>query len=299
MSATDLKLFARVLSDISGWLYFALWSLSFYPQPLLNHRRRTTTGLTPDFPLLNVFGFTCYTLATAALLYSPAIRKQYAARHPSAPEPTVRFNDLAFGVHAWVLCAITFSQFWPSLWGWKPVKDVTRRPNAITLTILSASLLAIVLVTFLVLTETNDHPNQWAWLDVIYTLGYTKLLLTIFKYTPQVHSNFRRRSTAGWSIHQVLLDFGGGVLSMLQLVIDSALQADWSGLTGNPAKFGLANISLGFDVIFLVQHYVLYGPVERGQGGGEGGDGRDLSKRDGVGFEVVDGERRPLLPTSR
>jgi cystinosin len=49
---------------------------------------------------------------------------------------------------------------------------------------------------------------------------------------------------------------------MLQLFIDSSLQADWSGLTGNPVKFGLANISLLFDIIFITQHYVLYGPVE-------------------------------------
>jgi hypothetical protein len=48
----------------------------------------------------------------------------------------------------------------------------------------------------------------------------------------------------------------------LQLVIDSALQADWSGLTGNPVKLGLANISLVFDIIFITQHFVLYGPVQ-------------------------------------
>jgi cystinosin len=49
---------------------------------------------------------------------------------------------------------------------------------------------------------------------------------------------------------------------MVQLLIDSSLQADWSGLTGNPVKFGLANISLLFDIVFITQHYVLYGPVE-------------------------------------
>ena len=65
---------------------------------------------------------------------------------------------------------------------------------------------------------------------------------------------------------QQLLDFSGGLLSLLQLVIDSALQADWSGLTGNPIKFGLANISLLFDIVFILQHYVLYGPVKEQPG---------------------------------
>lgn len=56
----------------------------------------------------------------------------------------------------------------------------------------------------------------------------------------------------------ILLDFIGGVLSLAQLIIDSALQADWSGITGNPVKFLLSIVSLFFDVLFLMQHYVLY-----------------------------------------
>lgn len=79
---------------------------------------------------------------------------------------------------------------------------------------------------------------------------------------PQAIANYKRKSTIGWSITQQLLDFSGGVLSLAQLIIDSSLQADWSGLTGNPVKFGLANISIVFDVIFITQHFLLYGPVE-------------------------------------
>jgi len=56
----------------------------------------------------------------------------------------------------------------------------------------------------------------------------------------------------------IWLDFVGGIMSLLQLVIDSALQADWSGITGNPAKLFLAMFSLCFDVIFFIQHYALY-----------------------------------------
>lgn len=92
----------------------------------------------------------------------------------------------------------------------------------------------------------------------MYAMTYVKLLVTVFKYVPQVVSNYRRKSTTGWSINQVLLDSAGGILSLCQLVIDSSLQTDWSGLTSNPVKLGLANISLMFDAVFLVQHYVLY-----------------------------------------
>ena len=70
--------------------------------------------------------------------------------------------------------------------------------------------------------------------------------------------NYKRQSTDGWSIGQILLDFSGGVLSLLQLLIDASFQPDWSGLTGNPVKLGLGNISIFFDLIFITQHYLLY-----------------------------------------
>lgn len=60
----------------------------------------------------------------------------------------------------------------------------------------------------------------------------------------------------------VSLDFIGGILSLVQLVIDCSLQADWSGLIGNPVKLGLANISMLADAVFLTQRYVLYGAKE-------------------------------------
>jgi len=92
----------------------------------------------------------------------------------------------------------------------------------------------------------------------IYALGYVKLTTVVVKYIPQAWVNFKRKSTAGWSIYPMLLDFAGGWLSIGQLIIDASLQNDWTGITGNPVKFGLGNITIVFDVIFILQHYVLY-----------------------------------------
>ena len=89
-------------------------------------------------------------------------------------------------------------------------------------------------------------------------MGFVKIVVTLCKYTPQAILNYRRKSTEGWSIHQILLDLTGGMLSLTQLIIDCSLQADWSGMTGNPVKLGLANISMFFDVVFIVQHFWLY-----------------------------------------
>lgn len=103
-----------------------------------------------------------------------------------------------------------------------------------------------------------DPRVDWCWLDAVYAVGYVKLWITLIKYTPQVVANYRNKSTVGWSIWQILLDFAGGVLSISQLVIDSSMQGDWSGVTGNPVKFALGQVSMIYDLIFFTQHYVLY-----------------------------------------
>jgi cystinosin len=45
---------------------------------------------------------------------------------------------------------------------------------------------------------------------------------------------------------------------LAQLFLDAFVSADFSGIVGNPAKFGLSLLAMGFDVLFMVQHYVLY-----------------------------------------
>ncbi|RMD41172.1 hypothetical protein DV735_g3949, partial [Chaetothyriales sp. CBS 134920] len=271
----SLEVFLRAVSRLCGWIYrqnknkkehqsdhasTLAWSLSFYPQPWLNWQRGATTGFAIDFPLLNLLGFACYAASTTAFLYSPTIREQYAQLHPWSPEPTVRFNDFVFGAHAFLLCIVAYSQFFPSLWRLElsPVDRVT--PPVLGIVVGS---LCSIAVTILLVVESD----QWQWLDVMYVLGYIKLLVTFTKYIPQALLNYRRKSTEGWSIITILLDLTGGVLSMVQLVIDASFQGDWSGITGNPLKFGLSVVSIGYDLVFMAQHYILYpgaGHVEDG-----------------------------------
>lgn len=168
MAPGSAHVLAETISALTGWLYTLAWSLSFYPQPLLNIRRKSSIGLTPDFPMLNVFGFACFTTSTTVFLFSPVIRSQYAARHPVSPEPTVRGNDLAFGAHALLLCVITYSQFWPSLWGWEKRDGVRKTGNRVSLGLVVGSLVAVVILTLIVALDGNpDDPRGWSWIDVV------------------------------------------------------------------------------------------------------------------------------------
>lgn len=100
-------------------------------------------------------------------------------------------------------------------------------------------------------------------LDVVLYLSYVKLVITIIKYAPQAFMNYQRKATTGWSIHNILLDFTGGVFSIAQMLFLAYNYDDWVSIFGNFTKFGLGVISMTFDIIFVVQHYILYAQPEQ------------------------------------
>lgn len=158
-----------------------------------------------------------------------------------------------------VLVTLTYSMFYKRIWPFEVPPN--QKMNLVTKTIIVGSISAVVVSVTTAASNTKLSQNDfeaWSWIDTIYIFGWIKLLATFVKYIPQAWFNYKRKSTQGWSIGQILFDFAGGILSLAQLFIDASFQADWSGITGNPAKFGLSNISLFFDVVFITQHYVLY-----------------------------------------
>lgn len=270
------------LSALFGVTYFAAWSVSFYPQSMLNFKRRSTSGTTVDFPLINTLGFLAYFVSNVALYYSPLIRAQYAARYKGLT-PTVHLNDIAFAAHGFVLCVVTTSQyFFPRAWGFTP--SVGNKPSRFILGIFFGCIIGVVVVILVVLASPQRDSTQqagraWVWLDAIYAISYVKLIITVIKYTPQILVNYRNRSTRGWSIWTILFDFSGGILSIAQQAIDSYLQHDWSGITGNPVKFALGNVSIIYDLIFMAQHYVLYRGADGKPEEGESLLGADEERR--------------------
>jgi hypothetical protein len=78
--------------------------------------------------------------------------------------------------------------------------------------VLSEALVAVIAVSHGIAAVT--------WLFFLYWLSGVKLSISVIKYIPQVYMNYKRKSTEGWSIGNVLLDFTGGLLSIIQLMLD-------------------------------------------------------------------------------
>ncbi|EUB59439.1 Cystinosin [Echinococcus granulosus] len=233
-----------ILQQIVGWAYFLAWTLSFYPQVILNCQRKSVTGLSFDFIVFNVIGFACYSAFNIGLYFVPRIQAQYFARHPLSVIP-VAINDLFFSLHGLAMMLVLIVQ----------CLFFERGSQRVSKTCITISCLMLLFVLTSTLLAAADVVN---WLTALYLYSYVKLFVTLVKYFPQVavlrylqraryhhdhhrggdaviaklnvqivHQskrlelilNCRRRSCVGWSLGNFILDFIGGVLSIVQMFI--------------------------------------------------------------------------------
>ncbi|XP_025409626.1 cystinosin homolog isoform X2 [Sipha flava] len=233
-----------LISEIVGWIYFVAWSISFYPQMYENWVRKSVVGLNFDFTVLNVLGFVLYSMFNIGL-WMPEIEKEYFDRNPRGLNP-VQLNDIFFSIHAVVATVITVIQCY----------IYERADQHVSWT---AKLIMIFYGLILTVLLVFVNLNKIMWLDFLYYCSYIKLSITLIKYIPQGVMNYKRKSTIGWSIGNIFLDFTGGILSILQMIINAYNYNDWASVFGDPTKFGLGLLSIIFDIIFFLQHYVFYG----------------------------------------
>ncbi|XP_029356347.1 cystinosin [Echeneis naucrates] len=233
-----------VISQVIGWIYFLAWSVSFYPQVWENWRRKSVVGLNFDFLALNLTGFIAYSVFNIGLFWVPSIKEEFLKQNPNGINP-VNANDVFFSLHALLLCLVYISQ----------AAIYERGEQKVSKT---AILLLLVGWTFALVSLFVAVAKRITWLDYLYYFSYIKLGVTLVKYVPQAYMNYRRKSTQGWSIGNVLLDFTGGVFSIVQMILQSYNNDEWGLIFGDPTKFGLGLFSVVFDILFMIQHYCLY-----------------------------------------
>eukprot|EP00397_Hematodinium_sp_SG-2012_P045628 GEMP01051310.1.p1 GENE.GEMP01051310.1~~GEMP01051310.1.p1 ORF type:complete len:268 (+),score=29.90 GEMP01051310.1:138-941(+) len=230
-----------VLATIIGWAYVLAWSVSFYPQVILNYQRKKTTGLSTEYLWYNIIGFSVY-----------GIYNQIIFNAEVAGDHSVQLNDLFFCYHAWLLSAITLAQIpW---YGGQPFNLIYPHDYILLLLLLCIAIATILDLAQVIPTLADASQD----LSLVMFFGTLKACISVSKYIPQVLLNYNRQSTKGFSIENILLDLTGGALSLVQVFMMCACNQSWSDLTGNPIKVVLGLLSIGFDLLFMVQHYVLY-----------------------------------------
>jgi len=229
---------------VIGWIYFAAWSISFYPQTILNFQRKSVVGLNFDFLAYNIVGFVAYGLYNIGMFWIPVVKEEYLSLNPDGINP-VQLNDVCFTLHAILITCITIIQCFIYEKGGQKVSKIAT-------ILISISLVGIFVLLIVAICD------KITWLTYLMSFSYLKIAISLIKYIPQAYMNYRRKSTEGWSIGNVLLDFTGGLLSILQMILQSYNNNEWTLIFGDPTKFALGLISVLFDIFFIIQHYVLY-----------------------------------------
>ncbi|XP_071117963.1 LOW QUALITY PROTEIN: cystinosin-like [Haliotis cracherodii] len=233
-----------VINAVIGWIYFVAWSVSFYPQVYSNYKRKSVVGLNFDFLCYNITGFLAYGFFNVGMFWIPLVKAQYFQEHARGINP-VQLNDVIFTLHAVFVTLVTIGQCFIYERGGQKVSKVC--------TVLLAGTWLFAFIALFVAVG-----KKITWLEYLYYFSYIKLGVTLIKYIPQAWMNYRRKSTLGWSIGNVILDFTGGSLSLLQMFLIAYNNDDWGSIFGDPTKFGLGFFSILFDILFMTQHYCLY-----------------------------------------
>ncbi|CAD8067767.1 unnamed protein product [Paramecium sonneborni] len=240
-----------VISNIIGWTYFICWSISFYGQLYENLRVKNVRGIAFEFLGLNLTGFLFLSAYSSAGYF-----KGGDNGWPFSGDITKQ--DLFFAYHAVAITILTIIQ---------TVYYYKKGDNAgvslwciIVLIVLWSQTILYVLLTWIFGWQVIFQNEK---LNVLYWMGYEKLFISFIKYVPQMYLNYKRKSTVGWSIFNILLDFMGGFLSFLQMLLDSINGKSANLVDVNIVKFILSWIAMGFDAIFMFQHYILYNPKKK------------------------------------
>ncbi|CAN6448935.1 unnamed protein product [Victoria cruziana] len=234
----------EVAYEVFGWIAFFSWSLSFYPQVLLNYQRKSVVGLNFDFLVLNLTKHTSYLIYNACLYLSPAIQRQYHEKYGYDEMIPVALNDVAFSVHAVLLTGFTTFQ----------VFIYQRGDQRVSKTCIAITAVVWIFAAVCFFIALGNH--SWLWLISIF--NSIQVFMTAIKYIPQAVMNFARKSTVGWSIGNILLDLLGGVTNFAQMGVQSIDQRSLINFYGNMGKLLLSLEVVLFDLLFVIQHYVLY-----------------------------------------
>lgn len=241
-----------LISDIIGWIYFTAWTVSFYGQVYENIKNKSVAGLSFDYKLYNLSGYSGYMIYTI-----------WGKIDPTIGVSKIQIQDILFSIHALILTIVIIGQILYYYNPNDPKQKVSSFAITVSICIWWGFILLIVIENWLKLYNPHDNKGKsFAFNSIIY-LGFIKAMLSLIKCLPQVLMNYKRKSTKGFSIFNIILDFIGGSFSFIQNLIDTKykchviIQHDEKYLL-NVVKYAISIITVVFDLVFLTQHYILY-----------------------------------------
>merc|ERR1719188_257823 len=188
------------------------------------------------------------------LYWNTQLREEYSAKHHHN-NAAVKLNDVFFAGQAVLFACLSLLQF--AFFDRAAPQQLNLADKVLHFMVVGLAT-ALLAYTGLALVIAYTSEQFVTWLTFVLILPPLLMLEIVVENFPQVWLNCKSKSTSGFSIVGVWLDLIGSSLSLSQLVFDAWSSGDWEAVLGNPAKLALGFVSLLYDFIFLLQHYVLF-----------------------------------------
>ena len=219
---------------------FAFFSLfGFSPQVVLNQYRKSVAGFDLAFLIMEVMDTTIYLTYTLGIFFGTNIREQYLDRNETQVFP-VAWYDVMFSIVTMTIFILLVAQY---IYFGDGDKNLTV-PSKIWI-----SLVCISIATLFILAISNVI----SWFDLFMYVPWVRILIAIFKYVPQIITNYSLKSISGLSIFMVLLEFIVGFAIVGQMTIDVINFNDISLLLGNFSKFFDGFCTFIGNAVFILQ----------------------------------------------
>lgn len=121
-------------------------------------------------------------------------------------------------------------------------------------------LLIFTLTALLLVTLFREAESG----KVVETMDTAMVIDGFFKYVPQILLNMERKSTSGWSIVAVFLDMSSAIMTFFGYVLKNIDNGESRMFVHSMSvvKFMLLIGTLGFQIVFLVQHFLIFANPE-------------------------------------
>ena len=225
---------------------FAIFSIfGFFPQVILNQVRKSVAGFDSAFLMLEVMDTTIYLIYTLGLYFGINIQEQYLDLNQSQFLP-VAWYDVMFSIVTMTIFILLVIQYVYFGDGDKNVSNSSKVwLGIVILYIITLSILAIAKVI--------------SWFDLFIYTPWVRLFIAVFKYVPQIITNYTLKSTNGLSIFMVLIEFLVGFAVVGQMTIDAINYNDVSLLLGNFSKFFDGFCTFSGNTLFIIQFILWHG----------------------------------------
>jgi cystinosin len=237
-----------ISSEIIGWAYTIFFSVSYYPQIAHFVRTKSVKGFSLDGAHMAFISNVLYALYNWAFKLDEGLRNKYEILFGS--ENLIQPNDAWFASQASVASFITSTL--GLYYSYRENGRVVFNYTLLGKITIAFTFIAIAILLILISSNCIDFIYLFLGFSII------KAIYSVTLYLPQLCTNYRLKSTRGFAIWGVFLDMSGGILSLIQLFIDSSnCENAGSIIWGNPSKFGIGVWSVFVNSLFIIQ-YVYY-----------------------------------------